>query len=357
MKKFAVVMAGGVGERFWPKSRRHMPKQFLNLGGKDSLIQRTVSRLEKVFLPEDIYLVVSSKHMPLVKEHLPHIPENNIITEPVGRNTAPCIGLAATYLKKKDPEGTMIVLPADHMILDEEKFLECVRKAVDIASSHEILVTIGITPTRPETGYGYIQISEAINSEEPAVHKGIKFVEKPDYHKAVQYMDNGNYLWNSGIFAWKISVILKKIDEFLPDLYKGLEELDKCSDIYKLKASLERVFPSLPSISIDYGVMERVSDIAVLRGSFGWDDLGSWTALSENLPKDENGNIIEGNFVGVEVENSIISSSSVLIAAIGVKDIIIVEADGAVLVCHVSQAQKVKEIIDKLKQKGETKYL
>ncbi|HLV08697.1 MAG TPA: sugar phosphate nucleotidyltransferase, partial [Halanaerobiales bacterium] len=226
---------------------------------------------------------------------------------------------------------------------------------LDIASSHRVLMTIGITPTRPETGYGYIQVSE--NCKEPDVHRGIKFVEKPDYQQAVEYLNSGNFLWNSGIFAWKISVILEKIQEFLPELYKGLEELDRCSDIHKLKASLERVFPSLPSISIDYGVMEQASDIIVLRGSFGWDDLGSWSSLGENIQGDKNGNIIEGNFVGVGVENSIISSSSGIIAAIGVKDIIIVEADGAILVCHLSQAQKVKEITEKLKQNGETKYL
>ena len=357
MANYAVIMAGGKGERFWPWSRNDLPKQFLSLAGERSLIQQTFDRLINFFPPEKILVVTGKTFLPLVEEHLPDISRDNIIAEPVGRNTAPCIGLAALHLLKKDPRPVMLVLPADHLVLDDQKFLACITRALKLASEEDALVTIGITPTRPETGYGYIKITDRFLNEEPKFYRVQNFVEKPDRQKALEFLESGRYLWNSGIFAWKASLILEKIEKHLPLLFEQLQEIGKHIGTAKETEALAELFPAVPKISIDYGVMEKEQNILLVRGDFGWDDLGSWAALAEHSPRDENYNVRKGKHIGIDTKDCLIYGQESLIATLGVSNLAIVQTDGVVLVCSMEHAQDIKKMVEQLKTKGMAQYL
>lgn len=356
MKKVALIMAGGRGERFWPKSRRMMPKQFLALteSGK-TMIQLTVERIAPVVENEDIYISTNQDYKKLVMEQLPQIPEENIICEPVGRNTAPCIGLGAVHMKKKYGDAMMLVLPSDHLIKNTPIFLNTLEDACQTAEQGANLVTIGITPDSPETGYGYIQFIP--DQRVGRAYRVDHFVEKPNLDAAKEYVASGKYLWNSGMFIWKVSTILDNLKEYLPAIYKGLVEICKSMNTEKEQQVLERVFPQLPSESIDYGVMEKAENIYILGGAFGWDDVGSWLAVGRLQKSNEFGNVIAGNAVTIDTRNSIIQGGKKLIATVGLQNIIIVDTEDALLVCDKGSAGNIKKVLENLKICNRNEYL
>ncbi|KKC30219.1 mannose-1-phosphate guanylyltransferase [Caldanaerobacter subterraneus] len=339
-----VIMAGGKGERFWPKSRVKMPKQFLNLYGNKTMIQQTVDRLKKIMPVENIFVVTNIDYAAIISEQIPDLPTENILIEPMAKNTAACIGLAALHTERLDKDSIMVVVPSDHVIKDEEAYIEILKTAIEKAKAGDNLVTIGIKPTRPETGYGYIKFrkmtKEIINGN--PVHKVEKFVEKPGYEVAVRYVESGDYLWNSGMFIWKTSSILRAIEKYMPELYKALENIRENFDSEDIERVLYEGYSKLESISIDYGVMEKAKNVYVVPGDFGWDDVGSWTSIERLYEKDENGNVIRGNVVAVDTKKCIITGGEKLIATLGIEDVIIVDTDDALLICSKDKVQNVR---------------
>ena len=357
MTRYAVIMAGGSGERFWPWSRSHLPKQFLNLLGESSLLQQAYERIINLFDTQNILLVTGKEHAALAREQLPSLPHGNLIIEPQGRNTAPCIGLAAMHIRKREPGATMLVFPADHLVQGQAEFLRCLEKGLQLASTAEVLVTIGIVPTRPETGYGYIEREKDALPGTPLTFKVRQFVEKPTTNIALEYLRAGRYFWNSGIFAWQTDLILKKIEQQLPELYRGLAAIARHIGSDGEQEAVDSIFPSLPSISIDYGIMEKSQEILVVQGDFGWDDLGSWAALAACFPKDQNKNVVKGEYVGIDTTDCLMYGQGLLIATLGVQDLVIVQAGNAVLVCAKERTQDIKKLVQSLKDQGLDRYL
>ena len=354
-----VIMAGGKGERFWPKSRMNMPKQFLSLtdDGK-SMIQHTVERLKGLVDIQNMYIVTNEIYKDLVLEHIPDIPKENIIIEPVAKNTAPCIGLAAIHIAKKNPDSKMIILPSDHLIKFNEIFIDTLKIALDVVEKGDNLATIGITPNYPETGYGYINFTKGESFKDSAnIYEVLRFVEKPNLEKAKEYLTSGEYLWNSGIFVWKASTILKNFKEYLPEIYEGLQKIGESINTGKYEEVLKKEFPNLPSESIDYGIMEKAKNIYVIPGNFGWDDVGSWLSLERINKTNQDGNVISGNVISIKTKNSIIQGNEKLIATIGLEDIVIVDTEDVTLICHKDNTQEVKEVINNLKICNRNEYL
>lgn len=350
MKITAVIMAGGRGERFWPKSRTNYPKQFLSLTKDgETMIQKTVKRLLPMVEMEDIYVVTNVSYAALVQQQLDSLPKENILTEPCARNTAPCIGLAASVIRKKYGEAMMLVLPSDHLIRYEEMYIDTLRQAVAVAEKDENLVTIGITPTYPETGYGYINFARDTALEMPGVYRVERFVEKPDLETAKEYLASHRYLWNSGMFVWKASAILANIQKLMPDIYDGLTRIETAVGTDDYESVLETEYQAFRSESIDFGVMEKAENIYTLPGSFGWDDVGNWLAVERINATNEYGNYIEGDIITIGTKHSTICGGKRLIAAVGIEDLIVVDTDDAVLVCAKNSTQDVKKVIENLK--------
>ncbi|MDO5558761.1 MAG: mannose-1-phosphate guanylyltransferase [Oscillospiraceae bacterium] len=349
MKVTAVIMAGGRGERFWPKSRNSYPKQFLSLTSDgETMIQKTVKRLLPIVAYEDIFIVTNENYVPIICTQLPEIPVSNILAEPVARNTAPCIALAAAAVNKKYDDAVMIVLPSDHLIKYDELYINTMKHAVKVAQKEDNLVTVGITPTYPETGYGYIKFSTDEN-DDMGVYKVEKFVEKPCLDVAKEYLNSGKYLWNSGMFVWKVSSICKNLQKFLPTIYEGMLKIKDSIGTDSYEQTLSECFESFPSESIDFGIMEKADNIYTLSGSFGWDDVGSWLALEKINKTDEYGNYVSGDVITINTNRSIICSNKKLIASVGLDDIIVVDTDDAILVCDKEHTQEVKKVIENLK--------
>ncbi|MFC3771464.1 mannose-1-phosphate guanylyltransferase [Paenibacillus sp. GCM10012303] len=355
----AVIMAGGKGERFWPKSRTNLPKQFLNISGSKSMIQQTISRLERLIDLSRIFIVTNELYAELIHAQVPALPIENIIIEPLGRNTAPCLGVASIAIEERYPDSTMVVLPSDHIIENVDGFIKIIETAVQVARKDENLVTLGIQPTYPETGYGYIESTkEMIPMNELEVYKVNKFVEKPDYDTARSYLDSGNYYWNSGIFVWKTEVIRRYIQEFMPDMHDVLETMRADSEWQTNRNEvIKKEFIKMPDQSIDYGIMEKASSIFVIPCIFGWDDVGSWTALDRINDRDENGNVIKGNILNLDTKRCIIESNGKLIATLGVEDLIIVDTEDVTLICSKDKAQEVKLLLKELRTQKLEKYL
>ena len=349
MKITAVIMAGGKGERFWPKSRNSRPKQFLSLSSDgETMIQKTVKRLLPLVAAEDIFIVTNSKYAELVKQQLPDINSENVIFEPIARNTAPCIALAAGIIRKKYGEDSvMLVLPSDHFIKFDSLFINTLKLAVHKAEQGDNLVTIGITPTYPETGYGYINFSAEYNTD--GIYEVVRFVEKPGMELAREYVNSGEYLWNSGMFVWKTSVILKKLQELLPEIYEKSEQISSAYATDEFEEKLNGVFPQMPAESIDFGVMEHADNIYTIPGSFGWDDVGSWLVLGRLNPANEFGNVVMGDAITINTRNTIISGDKKLIATVGVEDLVVVDTPDALLICSKSSTQDVKKVTETLK--------
>jgi len=350
----AVIIAGGSGTRFWPKSRENLPKQLLNISGQETLIQNTVSRISSIISAENIWVITNEQHAFETCYQLKKMgfPPSQLLTEPIGRNTAAAIGYSAKILSQRNPDAIMAVFPADHVITTIEPFLKLLKQAETIANENH-LVTLGIKPTSPETGYGYIKQGKAIEENSFKVDR---FIEKPDKLTAEKYLKEGSYYWNSGIFVWKVSTLLNEISLYLPKLHEQLEELTSNTapikgkyPYQKLSESGKKIFHSLESVSIDHGVMEKSNKVAVLPADIEWNDVGTWTSLAEISKNDSHGNVINGNVVSVENSDSIIQAENRLVAALGLKNIIVVDTPDALLVCAKERAQDIKKIVEKIK--------
>ncbi len=349
MKITAVIMAGGRGERFWPRSRNNFPKQFLSLTSDgETMIQKTVNRLSGLVQPEDVFIVTNEKYACLVNEQLPQIPAENILLEPAARNTAPCIGLAAAVIRKKYGDAVMIVLPSDHLIKFNQMFVDTLKIAAGAAENGSTLVTIGITPNYPETGYGYIQF-EADDDGTPGIYNVRRFVEKPNIELAKEYVNSGEYLWNSGMFVWKASSIEANLKKYLPDMNEGMEKIYDAAGTEGFADTVAEEFPKFRSESIDFGVMEKASDVCTIPGNFGWDDVGSWLALERINRTNEYGNMVQGDVISINTKNTIVCGGKKLIATVGVEDLVVVDADDAVLICAKDSTQDIKKVIENLK--------
>lgn len=351
MKTTAVIMAGGRGERFWPKSRNASPKQFLSLTKDgETMIQKTVKRIRPLVEAEDIYIVTNAAYKELVFEQLPEIPKENVLLEPCARNTAPCIAFAAAVINRKYENAIMLVLPSDHLIGYEDIYINTLKKAINAAEQGKRLVTIGITPEYPETGYGYINFGEAKED----VYAVERFVEKPDLATAKDYLASGKYLWNSGMFVWKISSVMFNIQSFMPDIYDGALRIGQAFGTPDFNEVLTKEFTAFRSESIDFGIMEKAKHIYTIPGSFGWDDVGSWLAVERINETDDDNNYIDGDVITVDAQRTTICGGKRLIAAIGTRDIIIVDTDDVLLVCSKNNTQDVKKAIALLKEQNRT---
>lgn len=356
MKKTALIMAGGRGERFWPRSRQKLPKQFLPLTDDDkTMIQLTVERILPLVKLEDIYIATNVDYKLLVQEQLPSIPKENILCEPVSRNTAPCIGVCAMYISSKYDDALMMVLPSDHLIKFDSIFLTSIKDAIEVAECDMNLVTLGISPNYPETGYGYIKykpsdsIGRAFSVE--------RFVEKPNLQKAKEYISSNEYLWNSGMFIWKVSSILKNIEFFIPEIYQGLLKIKNAIGTPEEKFVFEKEFSMFPSVSIDFGIMEKAKHIYTIPGTFGWDDVGSWLAVERTKKPNEDGNIVDGNVITINSNECIIQGSKKLIATVGIKNLVVVDTEDATLICEKGSLADIKKVLETLKTYKRDEYI
>ncbi len=346
MEIFPVILAGGRGTRFWPASTNELPKQFLKLGidGK-SLIKMTADRVSAFADPKNLFVVTNQRHKSLVEEHLSEV---NVIAEPCGRNTAPAIGLAAMLINEISKDAVMVVLPSDHVIQNTNEFERVIKKACEIAQEKNGLVTLGIEPTSPNTGYGYIKTAEEVNS---GVGKVEKFVEKPNLETAKKYLADGGYFWNSGMFIWKAETIINSIKELMPELYTGLQVVAE-SLINDKNADISESFAKLPSESVDFGIMERAQDVYVVPAKeLLWSDVGAWDAWADSQKTDENKNVCVGESLLLDSKNCVVYSSSKQIAIVGLDDVIVVDSPEGLLVCHRSKAQMVKQVVSSLEKK------
>lgn len=355
MKKFAVIMAGGIGARFWPRSREKSPKQLLKIIGENSMIADTINRLSGMVENENIFIVTNRLHKAEICKQLPQIPIENIIEEPFGRNTAPCIGLAALFVQRIEKDGVMIVLPADHLITDNDVFLENINQAVENAYSKKGLVTIGIPPTRPETGYGYIQIDDRGLGNN--LFKVYTFAEKPNYATAVRFIESGDFLWNSGMFVWRADTILNEIQIHMPELFGGLMQIKNSIGTSDFDNTLLQIYGQLRSVSIDYGIMEKSQRVYLVKGNFSWSDVGSWEEVYLLSPKNDNNNSIQGKVFCESTFNSYIFSPEKFTAVIGMDNVIVINTEDATLVCKREMSQDVKKIVDHLKLNKMIDYL
>jgi mannose-1-phosphate guanylyltransferase len=348
---YPVIMAGGSGTRFWPLSRKQRPKQFLPLTGDKPLIVHAVENVAPLASPEQTFVVCGKVHAPVVRELLPQLPGSNVLVEPIARNTAPCIGLAAAAIAARDPEGILLVLPSDHHIGAPERFRAALARAAE-AAKDGMLVTIGIKPSRPETGYGYVHRGEVLREGELPIHAVRRFVEKPDLTTAQSYLASGDYLWNAGIFVFRADRILEELRRHLPETQEPLAQISDAFGRGEPDAVLAEQFPRMPAISIDYGVMEKASNIAVVPADFGWSDVGSFTALPEVRAVDDGGNVAGGQTLLIDVKDSVVLADGRPIAVVGVEGLVIVDAGDAVLVCPKDRAQDVRKIVDELGRRG-----
>jgi mannose-1-phosphate guanylyltransferase len=343
----ALIMAGGKGERFWPLSTDEKPKQFLNLLGKETMIQMTVNRIKELITMDRIFVVTVEKYVELLKEQLPELPDRNIIVEPVGKNTAPCIALSAFIIQKYYKDATIAVLPADHFIKDEEEFrrvLDSSYKFID--NEPEAIVTLGMKPNRPETGYGYIKLidnNKEINKSINKIYKVERFVEKPDLYKAKKYLEDGNFLWNTGIFLWTTKNILKLTRKYIENTYNILKEIAITSE-EEYEYALKKSYKTIDSISVDYAIMEKSQQMYVIPSNFGWDDVGTWNAMERYGEKDEDNNVFVGNIVNMDSKNNIVVGKNKPIVIAGLENIFVVECDDLIMVISKENIEKIKEI-------------
>lgn len=343
---FTVIMAGGSGTRFWPLSRSSFPKQFLPLTTKQPLIAETMRRMAGLSTPRRTSVVCGGKHAALVRKALPKLPRANVVVEPEARNTAPAIALACAHVAHQDPNGVIVVLPSDQHVADLPAFRASIDEAVRIAETGSI-VTLGITPTRPETGYGYIRVGDVLSGRG---HKVAAFVEKPNLETAQRYLASGDYLWNAGIFVFRVDVMLEAFASHMPELFKPLDAIRAAWGTKKAAAVLAREFKKMPATSIDYGVAERAPNIAVVPSACGWSDVGSFNALPEVRPVDAGGNVAEGEALVIDSSGCVIMAGPRrLVAVVGMKDVVVVDAGDAVLVLPKDKSQDVRKVVEALK--------
>jgi len=350
----AVILAGGGGTRFWPKSRQNRPKQLLDILGQKPLIGLTMDRLDGLFKRDQRWIVTHRDQVDGVRQHV-ELADDRILTEPASRNTAAAVGLAALRLQREAGEDAVFaMLPSDHYVADAEAFHKTLLVAKDVAERDQ-LVTVGIRPRYPETGYGYIDVGEPLAElDYPGVHRVSRFVEKPDRATAEAYVESGNFVWNGGLFIWRVGTLMAALRKHLPEVHDGLTEIERADFD---RDAVRRVYEAFPDISVDYGIMEHAENRAVVLGDFGWSDVGSWSALSELLDSGEQGNVEQGEVVAMDTHNSVLVSERGLLATVGLSDVVVVATDDAVLVCRKEQAQDVKKIVRELEQRGKGEYL
>ncbi|MFN3822149.1 MAG: mannose-1-phosphate guanylyltransferase, partial [bacterium] len=346
--------------RFWPISRRRTPKHLLNVLGENSLLQETFYRLEGIVPPERIVVVTNRQQKAQICDHLPRLSEENLILEPSPKNTAPCIALAAFHILRRDPEAVLVILPSDHLIVGKEKFQEAVKLAAEVAQTYDGLVTFGITPNRPETGYGYIQIEKRPSSVSLplGVYPVKTFAEKPNLETAKRFLEAGDFYWNSGIFVWTVKKFLKELEEHQPEIHHHLQSAFR----HQEKASLQRALISrwgrIRPISVDYGIMEMTrSPIFMVKGEFQWDDLGSWDAIYRLKATREGENVLEGNVIAYQSHSSLVYSQNHLVALVGMEGVLVVHTPDATLVCTLNRAQEIKQIVERLQRENRHRHL
>lgn len=356
---YAAIIAGGSGTRLWPKSRNSKPKQFQNLYSEESLLQDTVHRLEPIVPRENIFVIANQSHEAVIKEQLPWMAAGNVVGEPMGKDTAPAVGVIATIIHHRDPNAVILVSPADHIILKEKLFHRLLEAAEKVASEGGNVVTIGIKPTGPETGYGYIQMLENrrdVNDVE--MREVISFKEKPDLQTAEEYVASWSYVWNSGMFIWSAKTIIDLFQQHAPDIHKLLMRYDKAIGTPEETKVFEQIYEEFPRISVDYAILEHAKNIYVIPASIGWSDLGSWPSLREIKEPDENDNVVVGEHIGLDTHGCLIhGEQGRVIATVGLDNMIIVDAGDAVLVLPASRSQEIKNLLEELKKEGKGKYL
>jgi mannose-1-phosphate guanylyltransferase len=347
-----IIMAGGVGKRFWPASRKDNPKQFLALTGEKTMLRETVDRVSQIVHPKNIFIVTTSNLAEKAAQQLEYLPEENIIVEPEGRNTAPCVALAMAAIRSRyGMDEVVAILPADHKIGEQGLYLEILKEAFTYIQVNNEVLTFGIKPNRPETGYGYIEFGSCVHKKGNFnANTGIRFVEKPDLERAEEYLMSGRYLWNSGMFVMKTGTFMELCAKHLPEVFKEVKNLESnLANRYVLK----EIYSRLPKISFDNGIMEKLDSFVVVPADFGWDDLGSWLALENNLPQDQNYNVVAGEFIGVNAENNIIfGNGKQVVSAVGVRDLIIVVRDDVIMVCPKNSSQNIKILVEEIKMRG-----
>lgn len=341
-----VIMAGGVGSRFWPLSNDDLPKQFLDvLGVGRTLIQLTAERFHDIVPTENIWVVTNRHYADLVQEQLPDVPRENILLEPCRRNTAPCICYASWRIKKKNPRATIVVTPSDHIVMDNQRFADSIRDAVDFASETDAIVTLGMKPTRPETGYGYIKADLTFaSSRKKNLYRVDAFKEKPTREVAEQYLQDSSYFWNAGIFVWTVSTIVNAFRVYQPEISRIFEKLLPTYGTPREREAIDEQFPLCENISVDYAILEKAEEIFVYPADFGWSDLGTWGSLQENLQRDSYGNAVVGNDVKVfESRNNIIHTEGLRQVVVqGLDGYVVAERDGVLLICQLSEEQRIK---------------
>jgi len=355
---YVAIMAGGIGSRFWPLSRVNHPKQFLDiLGTGKTLIQQTFDRFVKLVPVENIYVITANDYLGITSEQLPKLPKENILGEPFRKNTAPCIAYISFKLQQLNPEASLIVAPADHLILDESKFLEVCEDALDFVNHFNALITIGITPTYPNTGYGYIQ-HEGVEAT-PAVYKVKTFTEKPNKDLAKAFIASGDFLWNSGIFVWKLKHGIDAFYKHLPEMYELFATEESKLNTEEEKQMLEEIYPQCASISIDFGVMEKADNVFVIPASFGWSDLGTWNSAWENMEKDYYENAVAGNNVIVfDASKCVVHvPDKKLVVLQGLEDYIVADTKDVLLICHKDKEQEIKNYVAEVKRNKGEKFL
>ena len=360
MNSYAIVMAGGVGARFWPYGSSKLPKQFLPIANSsDTMLQLTIKRIRDIIPHDRIFIITNTQYINEVKKQVPKIPSENIIGEPVGRNTAPCIGLASVILKQFDEKAKMLVVPADHLIEDIEEFKKVAEAGLAFVEKNDAIVTLGIVPTHPETGYGYIQfIDDAVFTTDSSNGAGVDvfkvktFAEKPSLDMAKIFLESGDFLWNSGMFIFRSDVILAEMKKSLPDLHHALHKIESVIHTNKYKSTLEQIFAEIKGISIDYGVMEKAKNVFVIKADFKWSDLGSWDEVYRLKTKDKSGNVITGDSYVKDSHNNLVMSPKGFVGLIGVDDLIVINTKDGILICKKERSQEVKEVVDYLKRKG-----
>ena len=349
----AIIMAGGSGTRFWPASRHHRPKQFLALATETPLLRMTFERLSGLVPVDRIWVVTTAITANATRDILPELPVDNVLAEPVGRNTAACTGFAAHATVAWDPDAICVVLPADHVIGEEGRFRSAMAAGADLVSREGGLLTFGVQPTRPETGYGYLELGEEHTREEGwAVHRLERFVEKPDADRAASYVDSGRFLWNAGIFAWRATDLLDEIRRQLPELARGLEAIAGGIGTPEADTILSAVYPSLPATSVDFGIMEGAQKCWVMPVDFPWSDVGSWSALAATLTTDDAGNAVRGRTQTLDARDNVLVTTGPTLSVVGVDDLVVVATPDAVLVVPKDQAQRVKDVVTGLREQG-----
>lgn len=353
-----VVMAGGSGTRFWPQSRKRTPKQLLPLAGRETLIQQTVTRCQPWVPAERVFVVTNAAQVEQTRQQLPQLDGDHFLVEPCGRNTAPCVGLAALELVRRDPEAVMLVMPADHVIRPVEAFRDAVERAVGLVDENsQRLVLFGVTPNYPATGFGYIERGDVLG-QVPGGFQVASFREKPDLETAREYLQRGTFFWNCGIFVWRAATILDALKKHEPELHAGLMRLSESLGTDRWPEALAEQFPKLKSISIDYAVLERAADVCVVEAPFEWDDVGSWQALPRLLGSDANGNTIDGPFCGIDTQGCIIrTTADHLVATAGLTDCIVVHTPDVTLVARKGDEDAVRQLVALAQQQGMSQFL